>query len=138
MLLNKEKILAAADKPTKRVNVPEWGGHLFVRTMSAGERDAYEAETYDLSKGGKSNDAKTMMANARARLLVRTLVDEEGTRLFEDSDVEALGQKSGQIVDRVFTVASKLNGLSAADVDELVGNSKSGPTGKPSSKSANA
>lgn len=138
MLLDKSKILAADDKPTVRVDVPEWGGHVFVRTMSAGERDNYEAEIYDLSKGGKANDAKSMMANARARLLVRTLVDEEGNRLFEDSDMEALGAKSGLVVDKVFTVARKVNGLSEADVDELVGNSNSGPTGKRSSKSANA
>lgn len=123
MLLDKTKIFAADDKPLERVEVPEWGGHVFVRTMSAGERDAYEAELYDLSQGGKKKDAKSMMDNARARLLVRTLVDEKGERLFEDSDIKDLGGKSGLVVDRIFTVARKVNGLTEADVDELVGNS---------------
>ena len=42
-ILSKEAILAADDLPREKVNVPEWGGEVLVRTMSGTDRDAFEA-----------------------------------------------------------------------------------------------
>ena len=117
-VLTRDQILSADDLKTETVSVPEWGGHVKVRTMTGAERDAYEARS--LVKRGESRELN--LVNMRARLAADTIVDNEGKRLFTESDVGALGGKSAAALDRVFGVAMKLNGMSKEDVDELAKN----------------
>lgn len=118
MSLTREQILAAKDLPSEPVHVPEWGGDLFVRTMTGVERDAFEQSL--LSNRGKDKQVNTR--NIRARLVVLCAVDAKGNRLFADDDAGALGKKSAAALDRVFAVAQRLNGLRDTDVEELAGN----------------
>lgn len=118
MILSKEQILAAADLPRELVDVPEWGGQVYVSTMTGTQRDVWEEELI----AAKSPDRKANLANLRARLAAMTLVDEQGAALFTPADVEALGRKSARALDRVFTVALRLNRLGKNDVEELAGN----------------
>jgi hypothetical protein len=59
------------------------------------------------------------LKNIRAKLVALTVVDEEGNRIFSDSDASALGKKSAAALDRVFEVAQRLSGLRPEDVEEL-------------------
>lgn len=106
--LTKEAILAADDLPRERVVVPEWGGDVFVRTMTGTDRDAFETSL--LGKDGR-------MENVRARLVSLTLCNEAGTRIFDDSEIVALGAKSARALDRVFSVAQRLNGIGVDQAD---------------------
>ena len=117
-MLTKEQILQAQDLPRETVPVPEWGGDVLVRTMTGAERDSWEAETVQ--------EQAVNRINLRARLCARCIVDEQGGRLFTDKDAEALGAKSAAALDRVFTVAARLNALSKADTEELEKNSVAG------------
>ena len=45
MLLTKDAILQAQDSKLEKLEVPEWGGHVFIKSMSGTERDNFEAET---------------------------------------------------------------------------------------------
>jgi hypothetical protein len=108
MSLTKDQILAARDLDQEEVEIPSLGGSVFVRTMTAGERDRWEAAY--LKEPGK---------NIRARLAAATVCDEAGQRLFTDADAEALGGKSAIVLDRIFDVAARLCGLSNRDVKEL-------------------
>lgn len=119
MAIGKAEILAAQDRPTERVNVPEWGGEVIVRTLSGAERDAYEDET--LKTDGKS--LVVNRKNARARLVARCLCDESGNRLFSDAEAVALGSKSAAVLDRLFGIAQRLNGMTPKDEAALLGNS---------------
>ena len=107
-ILSKDAILAADDLPRETVSVPEWGGEVLVRTMSGTDRDAFEASL--LEKDGR-------MENVRARLVALTLCDFQGDRLFDDSEIAALGRKSARALDRVFSVAQRLNGIGVEQVD---------------------
>lgn len=117
-LLTREMILSVQDKKTETVNVAEWGGEVLVATMSGAARDAFEQSLFETV--GK--DRKQNLANARAKLVARCLVDEKGERLFSDDDIKLLGGKSSKALDRVFEVAQRLNGLREGDVEELLGN----------------
>lgn len=120
--LTKEQILQASDKVTEEVEVPEWGGEVLVRNLTGKERDEYEASiTLQTRQGVKVN-----LAQARSKLLVKTIVGEDGERLFDDKDIQLLGDKSAQALQRVFDVATRLSGLSKEDVEELLGNSEDG------------
>jgi len=116
-MLSKDQILSATDAKIVKLEVPEWGGHIFLKNMSGTERDQFEAETY-VQKG---KNIEFNRVNFRARLLVRAICDEQGTNIFTRKDIDALGKKSAKALDRCFSAAQKLNGLSNEDVEELTG-----------------
>ncbi|MFO7905799.1 MAG: hypothetical protein R6U98_24285 [Pirellulaceae bacterium] len=113
-MLTKDQILQASDLGREVVEVPEWGGDVYVSAMTAADRDAFEAS---LVKDGERN-----MDNMRARLAAMTMVDEKGERLFTDAEASKLGKKSAAALTRVFSVAMRMNGIGDSDVEELAGN----------------
>jgi hypothetical protein len=118
--LNKAEILAIDDLKFEDVQIPEWGGAwVRVRTLQANERDRFEAST--VQRNGKK--VTTNLDNIRARLCLLCMVDENGERLFQEEDTFPLGGKSAAALDRIFTVAQRLNGLRDEDVEELAKNS---------------
>ena len=90
--LTKDAILVADDLPREAVEIKEWGGTVYVRSMSAAERDEWEASW--LADDGKPKTARERLKNLRARLAVLVLVDDSGNRLFADEDADALGKKA--------------------------------------------
>ena len=118
MTLTADQILDANDSTTEIVTVPEWGGDVRVRTLTGKERDSFEASIV--------NGKTVNMVNVRAKLVARTACDDSGKRLFSDAQIELLGDRSAKALDRVFTVAQRLNGLTQQDVEELAKNSGAG------------
>lgn len=110
--LTKEQIFKAQDLITETVPVPEWGGELRVRTITARERDNFEKQ---LIEGGETN-----LENIRAKFIASTVVDEDGKLMFSRLDLADLGKKSAAAMDRLFDVGQRLAGLKKEDVDELV------------------
>lgn len=107
MALSKDQILGAVDFDYVDVEVPEWGGSVRLRGLSASERDQFEARL------GVSND----LTNMRARLVVNCLVDADGNRLFTDKEADTLGQKNASVITRLFDEVRNLSGMS----DEALG-----------------
>lgn len=114
-MLTKDQILGIKDLQVEKVEVPEWGGHVFVRGMTGSERDAFEASVVDI----RGSSQKINMVNVRAKLVSLTICDEDGNRLFEDADVIELGKKSALALQRLFDTAQRLSGLSNDDVSAL-------------------
>ena len=112
-VLDRAAILAADDMRRERLAVPDWGGDVFVRTLTGKERERLENAWRAASGAGE---------NARASLLAVALVDEAGKRLFTDADIEALADKAAPVLDRLFDVACILNRIGDAVVEELAGN----------------
>ncbi len=123
-LLGHDDILAAKDIKTDDVEVPEWGGTVRVQGLTGTERDAFEASLRQL----RGDKMVPNLANARAKLVARTIVGEDGVRLFGDNEINALGAKSAAALDRVFEVASELSGLNEDDVEKLSENLGEGPS----------
>ncbi len=118
MLLTKEQILASDDLKYEEMEVPEWGGTVRIRTMTGTERDEFEASVFET----KGKDSKVNLQNFRSKLIAKTLVDDKGIRIFADGDIEVLGKKSSKALDRVFTVAQRLNGIGQKEVEDLTKN----------------
>ncbi len=108
MALNKTAILAAGDIRLDKVAVPEWGGDVYLKTISGIDRDQFE-EGYSEQK----------MKNFRARFLVLTLCDEKGDRLFTDAEVAELAKKSSLVLNRLFEKAWGFNAFTNEAVDDL-------------------
>jgi hypothetical protein len=62
----------------------------------------------------------------RAKLVARCVVNSDLEPVFTQQDVNALGELSASALDRVFEVASRLSGLSEADLEAASGNSGTG------------
>ena len=117
--LTAQQILEVNDMPEAQVvNVPEWGGDVLVRPMTAGERDLYEQDIM-------ASQAEGIVPNVRARLVSYVAVDEQGNRLFSAEDIEALSKKNATAIDRVFSKARSMNVISKADIEELEKNLES-------------
>ena len=131
-------ILALSDLPTEAVDIPEWGGSVLFRGLTAEERDSYEQELI-VSKKDPRTGALTQtlnLANARARLVARCAVDPSGNRLFTDEQAAELGKKSASALNRGFDVCQRLSGMRDEDLKQLVGESEPGqvdasPTASP-------
>jgi hypothetical protein len=122
-LLTRDAIMSAQDVQTEIVDVPEWGegAQVRVRGLTGRQRDRYEASM--ISGAGKR--MKMDLNNIRARLVAWTVVDEGGNPLFNDADIEALGNKSAAALQRIYEAAQRLSGLSDEDMEELEKNSGS-------------
>lgn len=123
----RDDILGRDDRPVEVVAVPEWGMDVRVRALSGTARDAYEASC--LKKTGVKGAVEMTFTDIRARLVVRSIVDETGELVFTDADVVALGGKNAAALNRLFEVAQRLSGLRGEDFEELLGNSASAPAG---------
>jgi hypothetical protein len=114
-MLKPEQILKAKDMKTELVHVPEWGGDVLVSVISGTKKDEYEMSLVD-------NKGKVNPKNIRAKLLVASCVNEDGSPLFTRDHIVALGAKSAAAIDRVFSVAQRLNAVNEEDVEELAKN----------------
>lgn len=120
-LLDRQQMFRLARQPrrTERVSIPEWGGAVLVQQMTALERGRYEA--YFRSKSGEAHLDR--LARARHKLIVMTVVDESGTRLFTDDDMPAMDCWPASVAERLSQAAQQLSGVSDEDLGELAGNS---------------
>lgn len=119
-ILTRDDILKADDIKTERVEVPEWGGTVIVKSLTGRQRDEFEGSMIEQRRG----KAVMNTANMRAKLVAWACVDESGERLFTNADITDLGEHNAAPVNRIYTVAAKLSGLSDDDVDEMVGKSE--------------
>jgi len=123
-LLTKQQIVDANDLETVEVNVPQWGGSVLVRALTAKQRGQLMSTLIDQTKDGRT----LRLQDLQARLCAMSIVDGQGKRFFSDNEIVALGAKSSAALQRVFEVAQRLSGLSDEQVEELSKNSEETPS----------
>jgi len=114
-MLTKEQILSANDLDVEKMSIPEWGGDVYIRPLSSRDRDRWESQV-------ATTTGKITYDNLRAKLVARSICDEQGNLLFSDSDVEALGNKSAAAMQRIFNRLLEINTITDEDIDELAKN----------------
>ena len=117
-MLSREDILNADDLPVREVETPEWGegASVFVRTLSAAEREAMT----DFNKG---DDGKEK-GNFLGRFVAVVACDDKGLRLFEDGDAEALAEKGPDALIRIMEAAQEHNGMTESAAEAVEKNSE--------------
>lgn len=126
MLLTKEKILQTDDLPFEEIEVLEWGGTVRIKTLNGVERDIFEKAMRDINPNLDPKNPKApkvITLGMKARLVAMSVVDESGNNLFSTADVEELNNKSGKVIDDIFQVSQKLNGLGDDELEDLRKNS---------------
>lgn len=110
-------LMLALRVPTEQVTV-DGVGTVTIRGLTAAGRDEWEQRI--VASKGKP------VRNIRASLVSLCMFDSD-TRVFESSEIEALGELPAQVVDRLYDIASKLSGMGQQDKDANEGNSQSAP-----------
>lgn len=119
-LLSREQILTSRPWPTEELEVPEWGGSVRVKALSASEMDAFNASI--VQTRGKNVEVNRL--NYRAKLVAKCLVNGDGkTPLFtEDADIVILGAQPSFVLDRILVVINRLNAMTEEDHEDAVKN----------------
>lgn len=140
----RQSILGASDSSTTLVEVPEWNCSVWVRGLTAGERDVWER----LTTGRLSEEeckrqfkgAKLGPAHSRALLVFyASLVgesDESGRMFVDPTDMYMLARKQAAAVTRVAEAIVKLSGINDEDIAELEAEYNTNPTKEGSTSSA--
>ena len=115
----KSRIFEIDDIQSEVVPIEEWEDiPLEIRGMNGKERAGFLKRT--TADGGEVSFEKFY-----PELLIATVYDPEtGEKVFEPADRDHLNQKSGAALERIATVAQRLSGLGATDVEDAVGKSE--------------
>ncbi len=108
ILTREEMIQAGAPRKSESVHIPEWGGDVFVREITAGEYDVIQLAIYDAGKRGSNREF-------RARWVSAFLCDESGARLFSDGEIATIANMGAKAIDRIYEAGQKFNKLDEAD-----------------------
>ena len=129
-LLNFDDIVASQDKEYEDVDVPEWGGTVRIATMSGEDRDRWELSMMQADDSSERGFKLNFDAYSRVRLVAMCLVDDNFNRIFVTKEqIERLSQKSGKVMDLLYDVAQRVNGITDEDIDDLEKNSVSAQNG---------
>jgi len=125
--LTRDAILGATDLKVAPLDVPEWGGTVYLRTITGLERERFEESISPTT----DEDGKIVKKNLdffRARFAAMVCADADGNRLFTDKDIDALGRKSARPLERILKAGMGLNGMGKDDLEELEKNSGTVPS----------
>ena len=117
-LLTIDEVIAADDIQYEEIEVKEWGGKIRIGSVTA----------EDMIEWVESNEGEARRT-AGLRLIIKSLVDENGARIGTPNLLQVLKKKSNavctQIVERILT----LNKLNPKASDQLKNESSEVPTG---------
>lgn len=120
MSLTRDAFFAKPTLAREEVKVPALGGTVFVRVMTAGERDRYDVATDEASRAD-------VQGSFRARVTAFTACDENGKLLFTEDDIPGLAELPCSSFDPIVMAAMRLNRMTAEEVEGLEKNSDGGP-----------
>ena len=112
-LLSREQFLK--NRPHQHETIEALGGQVKLKAMTACEKDLFEQRWLEV----KERCGNEEIPNIRAFFIIHHVVDENNKLMFTLEDIEAIGNQSGLEIDKLFTAAQRLSGLSDDDESEL-------------------
>ena len=107
--MNRDEILAADDMQIQTVVIPEWGGPVYMRTLSGAAARHVQKIASD-SVEGTADEIDVAVA-----LLVRCICagPDDGTLVFTPEDGPAVAEKSVAVINRLSKIAMRQNHMDA-------------------------
>lgn len=129
-ILTRDAFLAVEDRKREYLDVPGVGTVL-IRGLSGRDADELAAARIVWNKdvtGNRISVAGFDHSGARARLVAKVVIDEEGHPLFTAADVAALGEKSDATIDFIADAAAKLSSIDPDALDKAKLDLKADPS----------
>lgn len=117
-LTGRDELLRPAKRRYKYVDLPN-GQRVRIRNMTEREKSDFEAKI--LTVKGEPN--RNRVADTNRRLIVETLVDENGDLILRSDDVTALEQLDGAVTTYLADEIGRHCGFGRGDIEDLVKNS---------------
>jgi hypothetical protein len=109
-----------SSRPTlSELFIPEIGKKYYIRTLTGQEVDAYRTSIMI----GKGQNQSVNQRGMRAKLVVLSLGNSDGSRMLSDRDTAMVQTWPSKILERIFDRSRNFNGLAETDTDEEKGNS---------------
>lgn len=115
-LATREAILSAKDWETKDVEIPKWGT-VRIRNLTVAERLDF-AKEFGAELTGEDS------CKLLCKVVVASVIDEEGNQVFKWEDVEKLLTKNWANIEKLADAVFKFNGLAREVIDEAEKNLK--------------
>lgn len=121
-MLTRDMIAEAIDYEMIEKEIPEWGGTIFLRSMTAHNYDAMQVwfARFGGEKGSMQvllREEPELLNGLKTTLISYCLCDKDGTFLFDDEEGRAILQsKSGTVIDRLYDAAMALNKLTEEEI----------------------
>ena len=110
MSLTRDDILAISDVVIEKLEMQDWGGDVYIKTISGADYVALQA-----LKPGQGDDEDP---DSLEKVIVIGTCDEKGTCLFNNDDIPALKNKAFKNLERLSMKILELNGLSTQQAEE--------------------
>ena len=131
VLLTRDNLLKKQSLRIERVDLSQ-KEYVFVREMTGRERDMFEQSLLQevTDTHGNLLDYRRSLEDFRAKLAVQTLCDADGKNLLKPSDYKILSRNmSASRLEKIVTVAQKLNAVTEEYKEDMVKNSGGGQSG---------
>jgi hypothetical protein len=112
MLVNKKEWLLKSDRKREEVHIVELDATFLMQSMSVRDQIAYEKE---IKNNKEEHDAVF-------GLIKRVCICEDGSPLFDEQDMELLGNKSTNGIMALFKECLRVNSISDKDLEEMAKN----------------
>jgi aspartate/tyrosine/aromatic aminotransferase len=124
--LSFDEIIAVADLQYEDVYIEDWDGWVRIQEMDGIGRDQYELHMTNITENAGTPQAKLKtLENVKVILLQICCINPvTGDKLFTKAQIEQFNKLSSKPIDKLFTVARRLNKLTDKDLEEAVGNSE--------------
>jgi len=122
-MLSRNEIINAKDCKTTQIDIPEWGGAIYLRKWTGKDRSMFWSKSIRASEAGAEVNWDTLFDN-QVLVVAMSLCDEEGNKLFttSDEDLAILSAKDGDVLQRLYTASIELNGMTAKSTEEAAKN----------------
>lgn len=132
-MLSRDELLKAIRGPIKMIEVPEWGGDIGVRRLTAGELVQMRAMMpgpIDVESVDGEEIPLTLENNLAitCKLLAAGLCDAEGAAVFTADELRGWDNTQRAVRDRLIEAVQEHNGLGVAAAEDREKNSAGGQT----------
>ena len=110
------EIRAVEDRKLEMVDIPEWGGAVYLRPMSGVERDEMEGLAIRI------DDATERGQAIKKFFVLELVVNEDGEKLFKEEDWVWLMKKSSSAILKIVRHVREDNGLGPQAAEETAKN----------------
>jgi hypothetical protein len=118
-LATREELLSKLGRAKRRyreIHLPVSDLTVRIRSLTEGELSSYQRKLF--AKGGRGLDP-TALRTANRRLFALCLVDEQGNRLFSDSDVDTMVEMDSMDSGKLYEACSEHCGIDRTDMGDL-------------------
>lgn len=120
----RDSILGASDRIAGYVDVPEWGGRVYIATLTVAQRAQF-LEGLGKAAGGGGGDAVSQALRyyeTQVGLIASGVVGADSVPLFTVADIEKLSNKSPALIGKVYDQIVRLNGFSVVATEDAAKN----------------